>query len=155
MLHISSEEHVFIHTHDKKCEEDREIQTNNNCILKNTTKINNKENNGGKNKMGDQKVRLSEEDVLVIKNRLSEFPMWVNEADVIARGLVARGIGDVEAASRKYEIEIANLKGEIAKRDAEISDMKELVKSYEVLLAEIRETTCRAIGIKIEEKSKK
>lgn len=99
--------------------------------------------------MADNKMKLTdnEQNVQFIKECLSNYPMWVNEIDVIARGLVSRGIGDLKAMQAKYE-QI------ISEKDFKIMEQGAQIEVLTGLLTQIREITCREIGIKINESEK-
>ena len=104
--------------------------------------------------MAEIKMSANEQDVQYIKEALMGYPHWENEADVIARGLVARRIGNLEAQEVEYEKIITELHEKLAEKEAKIQELKGFNNSLVALLGEIRDLTCQAIGIKIADPKK-
>lgn len=89
----------------------------------------------------------TELDVQDMKEALDVYPMWVNESEVIARGLASKGFGSLERQKAEYEEKIATLQSEIEKRESRIKEVEAYNKCYARMLTEIRELTCQAVGI--------
>lgn len=120
---------------------------------KNTTDIEKYENKINKKegiKMEMVRVSPTELDVQDIKIALDKYPMWVNEAEVIARGLASAGMGSLERQRAEYEASIAKLEEEISKRDSKIRELEAYNKCFARVMTEIRELTCSTIGIETE-----
>lgn len=97
------------------------------------------------------KLSAQEQDVQILKEALSRYPMWVNETEVIARGLVSNDIGSLTRVKEEYEKEITKLEEEISEKTSRISELVALNAEYARVLTAIRELTCAEIGIKIDE----
>lgn len=97
------------------------------------------------------KLSAQEQDVQIIKEALSRYPMWVNETEIISRGLVSNGIGSVERVRAEYEAQIEKLNDEIFEKTNRIAELTALNAEYARVLTAIRELTCAEIGIKIDE----
>lgn len=97
------------------------------------------------------KLSAQEQDVQLVKEGLSNYPMWVNECEVIARGLVSRGIGSIDRVREEYETKIEKLEEEIFEKGERIAELTALNNEYIRVLTAIRELTCSEIGIKIDE----
>lgn len=102
------------------------------------------------NKMEMVRVSPTELDVQDIKSALDKYPMWVNEAEVIARGLASAGMGSLERQKAEYEATIAKMQEEIDKRDSKIKELEAYNKCFARVMTEIRDLTCSTIGIETE-----
>lgn len=97
------------------------------------------------------KLSPQEQDVQILKECLSRYPMWVNETEIIARGLVSNNIGSIARVREEYEAQIDKLNSEIYEKANRIAELTALNAEYARVLTAIRELTCSEIGIKIDE----
>lgn len=99
--------------------------------------------------MTEHMMTNNEQDVQLIKEFLMQYPHWKNEAEVIARNMVAKRVGNLDAVEEEYEKEITDLNAKLEAKEEKIKELKGFNNSLVALLGEIRDMTCREIGIKI------
>lgn len=97
----------------------------------------------------------NEEDVQIILDKLGTYPMWHEEAKLIAHGLTGVGIGSLDRARYYYEQEIEKLNEVIADKDMviaskekEIADLYDKVQFLLSQLTAIRDETYVSVDLK-------